>query len=452
LWRGGRQPSTTLRKSTTLHEVKTLHDLKLCLEDVARALTRVESTEYVAWSDGNSPSLAVGVRARLVVKGRTCTVRDGAGTILAETTTEDPFVDTGRLLSETIGGPFRAWGYLGYGLAAFRHAYRRTLPTELHLIVPELTCRVAGDDVVLDGDETVVRRAGEILAAVTAAPYNAPTGAPRGVIEGEREVYEAAVCEVLEALRARAVEKVILARQVTLPGRLDALATYHASAQTQAARRFAFSLGSVVGVGACPEILLVADAHGHVVTNPLAGTQPRGKTAEEDAERVANLLRDAKEVSEHAQSIRLAYAEMARVCTRETLRVIDFMEVKTYPFTHHLSSRAAGTLAPGRTSWDALREVFPGVTSTGIAKSDALALIDRLETSPRGVYGGAVGWVDDTGAMDWAITLRSAFDYGAGVTLNAGAGIVRDSDPAYEFDESAHKMRTMGSRIVFRDD
>ncbi len=421
------------------------------LEDVARALTHADFTEYVAWSDGETPSLAAGVRARLVVEGRTCTLRDGAGNVLSRTATTDPFADAGRLLGAAVAGPFRAWGYLGYGLAGFYHAYTRSLPTEMHLIVPALTCRLAGEEVVLDGDEHVVRRARAALACASAAPYRAPRGAPAGAVEGGREAYEAAVREVLDALRAATVEKVILARRVTLPGRLDALATYHASAQTHAARRFAFALGDVVGVGACPEILLVVDGRGNVVTNPLAGTQPRGKTAEEDARLVANLRRDAKEVSEHALSIRLAYEELARVCTPETLRVIDFMQVKTYPFTHHLSSRAAGTLAAGRTSWDALRAVFPGVTSTGIAKGDALALIDRLETTPRGVYGGAVGWVDHTGAMDWGITLRSAFDYGAGVTLNAGAGIVADSDPTYEFDESAHKMQTMGSRIVFLD-
>ncbi|CAN5865691.1 salicylate synthase [soil metagenome] len=433
-------------------EIEDASSILKTLEDVARALTRNGTTEYVAWSDGERPTLAVGVRARLLVEGRTCAVRDGAGRVLAETATTDPFADAGRLLGEAIGGPFRAWGYLGYGLAGFQHPYARTLPTEMHLIVPELTCHLAGDEVVLEGAPAVVSLARAALDAAAPLPYRPARGAPPSAIEGGRDVYEAAVREVLEALRAAKVEKVILARRVTLPGRLDALATFHASAQTQAARRFAFALGSVVGVGLCPEILLVADEHGHVMTNPLAGTQPRGKTPEEDARVVANLLRDAKEVSEHALSIRLAYEEMGRVCTPETLRVIDFMRVKTYPFTHHLSSRAAGTLAPGRSSWDALREVFPGVTSTGIGKRDALALIDRLETSPRGVYGGAMGWVAHTGALDWGLTLRSAFDYGSGVTLNAGAGIVSDSDPAYEFDESAHKMRTMGSRIVFSAD
>lgn len=426
---------------------------RLRIEDAARALISAGFSDYVLWSDGAKRSVVAGVRARVTVEGRTVTVRDGKDLVLAEATTTEPFADAGRLLAKAVPGPFRAWGYLGFGLAAFKYPYEKNVGTAMHLIVPELTCTEGeGGELVLSGDERAVARARAALEAFKPTPGKPAeaAAAPVGIkaVETGRATYEDAVKVALDAVRAHDVEKVILARRVVLPGRLDALATYEAAAKTQAARRFAFALGGVGGVGACPEILLVADAEGRVVTNPLAGTQPRGKNDEEDARLCANLLRDAKEVSEHAMSIRLAYEEIAAVCTPESTRVIDFMEVKRYPFTQHLSSRAAGTLAPGRTTWDALQAVFPGVTVTGIAKSDAIRLIDRLEPTPRQVYGGAVGWVDHTGAMDWGIAIRSAFDYGEGVTLNAGAGIVVDSDPTYEFDESAHKMQTMASRIV----
>jgi salicylate synthetase len=399
---------------------------RLRLEDAARTLASEGFGEYVVWSDGGRHALAAGVRARLVLEGRTLRLADAKGRVLREKTTDDPFADARLMLSEAAPAPFRAWGFLGFGLAAFRYPYAKAHGVEMHLVIPERVYE-------LDG--------------IAAPPAGAPPG-PSAAVEDGRQVYEAAVRDVLAAIRANEVVKVILARQVVVPGRLDALATLAASASTQAARRFAFALDGITGVGACPEILLVANANGEVVTNPLAGTQPRGRTDDEDAKLRANLLRDAKEVSEHATSIRLAYEEIASVCTAETARVIDFMQVKRYAFTQHLSSRAAGTLAEGRTTWDALRAVFPGVTVTGIAKHEAITLIDRLETTPRRVYGGAVGWVDDTGAMDWGIAIRSSFDYGSGVTLNAGAGIVLDSEAGYEFDESAHKMRTMASRLV----
>lgn len=424
---------------------------RLRLEDVTRALAGAGFSEYVAWSDGERHVLAAGARFRVLLEGDTFTVRDASHHVVSETTTRAPFVDAGRLLERTVKAPFRAWGYLGFGLAAFRYPYTRqkAIAPAMHLVVPEVTVHVEGEHLRFEGEASAVARARAAVDAFVAPieAVSAPANAAEAVEIG-RDVYEAAVREALSAIRARNVEKVILARRVVLPGRLDPLATFTASAQTQAARRFALALGDVVGVGACPEILLVADAEKRVVTNPLAGTQPRGKTDDEDAQLRANLLRDVKEVSEHAMSIRLAYEEIARVCTAESARVVDFMQVKLYPFTQHLSSRAAGTLAPERTTWDALDAVFPGVTVTGIAKTDAIALIDRLESTARGVYGGAVGWVDHTGAMDWGITIRSAFDYGDGVTLTAGAGIVLDSDPAYEFDESAHKMRTMASRIM----
>lgn len=425
---------------------------RLVLHDVARGLVEAGFTEYVAWSDGTRQTVAAGVRVRVVLEGTTIRARDHAGNVLAEEATSDPLADVGQFLAKAVAPPFRAWGYLAFDLARFRYQYSHFGGPELHLIIPEVTCVLEADGVSYEGDADAVERARVAVAALASAPAGSSDGTATPIriaaVEAGRTAYEAAVSEALVAIRANKLEKVILARRVVLPGRLDACATLAASAQTQAARRFAFTLGEVVGVGACPEILLVADAKGNVVTNPLAGTQPRGRTEDEDGRLSANLLRDVKEVSEHAMSIRLAFDEIASVCTPDTARVTDFMRVKRYQFTQHLSSRAAGTLSAGRTTWDALRAIFPGVTVTGIAKHEAIALIACLESQARGVYAGAVGWVDHTGAMDWGIAIRSAFDYGAGVTLNAGAGIVRDSSASYEFDESAHKMQTMASRIV----
>lgn len=425
---------------------------------VATTLREGGFGSFVAWSDGDQHIVAAGAKAGIVLDGATLTMTRGSSTILARATTRDPFIDAPRLLKEHVGGPFRAWGYLGFGLATFRYGYRKSGAPSLHLIVPEVTCRIdaAAPHVELEGDADAVVRARSALATAAATGRDGRSrGSPppdaagfADVVASGRVEYERAVETVLGAIRGRTVEKVILSRRVALPGRLDALSTLAALGTTHATRRYAFALGDVVGVGACPEILLVADDEGRVVTNPLAGTQPRGATDGEDARLRANLLSDAKEVSEHAMSILLAYEELASVCSPETLRVIDFMRVKQYPFTQHLSSRAAGTITQGRTTWDALQAVFPGVTVTGIAKAPALELIDALEVEPRGVYGGAVGWVDDRDAMDWGIAIRSVFDYGSGAILNAGAGIVRDSDPSYEFDESAHKMKTMASKVV----
>lgn len=122
--------------------------------------------------------------------------------------------------------------------------------------------------------------------------------------------------------------------------------------------------------------------------------------------------------------------------------------MKKYRTVQHLSSRAGGQLKAGYTLWDGLKALFPGITVSGIDKASALAWIDRLEDHPRGVYAGGLGWIDSNGAADIAITLRSIFQYGKQVVFQAGAGIVAESKPKYEYMETVNKMKTMLSYLV----
>jgi salicylate synthetase len=251
------------------------------------------------------------------------------------------------------------------------------------------------------------------------------------------------------AIRAGALQKAILSRCARVPGALDLLGTYTASAQVNnAARSYCFRMDDVAGVGFSPEILLESDGRGLVTTNPLAGTRPRGADEREDEGIRGELFTDAKEVKEHALSVLLAQEEIASVCEPDSVRVYDFMEVKRFRCVQHLSSRVSGRLSPGKTLWDALGAVFPGVTVSGISKARALQWISDLEPEARGIYGGAVGWIDSSGRSDLAIAIRSAFQYGNTVHLNAGAGIVAESMPEREYIESVNKMNTMLSRVV----
>ena len=186
------------------------------------------------------------------------------------------------------------------------------------------------------------------------------------------------------------------------------------------------------------------------MTNPLAGTRPRGENLAEDARLKHELFTDAKEVKEHALSIWLAQTEMASVCVPETVQVFDFMQVKQYRCVQHLSSRVGGQLRSEKTLWDALKVLFPGITVSGIDKARAIEWIDRLETEPRGIYAGGVGWIDSNGATDLAIAIRSAYQYGNRIYLNAGAGIVAESEPHKEYIESVNKMNTMLTNLVMK--
>jgi len=140
------------------------------------------------------------------------------------------------------------------------------------------------------------------------------------------------------------------------------------------------------------------------------------------------------------------------LCLSETVRIFDFMEVKQYRCVQHLSSRVGGQLAPGNTLWDALRVLFPGITVSGLDKARALEWIDRLESGPRGLYAGGIGWINSSGMADLAIAIRSVYQYDQDVYLNAGAGIVAESVPANEYVESVNKMNTMANNLVLTTD
>ena len=149
-----------------------------------------------------------------------------------------------------------------------------------------------------------------------------------------------------------------------------------------------------------------------------------GISLEEDTRLKGELFTNGKEVKEHSLSAWSAQNEITSLCTPESVKIFDFMEVKKYRCVQHLSSRVGGQLLPGNTLWDALKVLFPGITVSGIEKQEALEWIDRLEDEPRGIYAGGIGWIDSNGTADIALAIRSVYQYGNKIHLNAGAGIV----------------------------
>ena len=141
---------------------------------------------------------------------------------------------------------------------------------------------------------------------------------------------------------------------------------------------------------------------------------------------------------------------MTSVCRLETVKIIDFMQVKRYRYVQHLSSQLMGKLQPDKTLWDAIKALFPAVTVSGIEKSQAIEWIDLLEEEPRGLYAGGLGWINSQGQVDLAIPIRSACQYHDQVYLNAGAGIMAESIPEQEALECLSKMNTMLQNLVLK--
>jgi anthranilate synthase component 1 len=206
-------------------------------------------------------------------------------------------------------------------------------------------------------------------------------------------------------------------------------------------------------VASSPEI--ACRVRGRTVTNrPLAGTRPRGATPEADVANERSLLADPKERAEHAMLVDLGRNDLGRVCDPGSVRVERCMEVERYSHVMHLSSTLTGTLRPGLDAWDALRATLPVGTVSGAPKIRAIQIIDELEPVRRGPYAGGIGVAGFDGDMDMAIALRTMVvptREAAGapwtVHLQAGAGVVLDSDPAAEHQETLHKSAALGRAI-----
>jgi anthranilate synthase component I len=194
--------------------------------------------------------------------------------------------------------------------------------------------------------------------------------------------------------------------------------------------------------GASPETL-VRLSEGRVELRPIAGTRPRGTTAAEDEQLAAELLADPKERAEHLMLIDLGRNDVGRVAAIGSVHVAEQMVVERYSHVMHLTSHVVGTLAPGKSWLDVLRAAFPAGTLSGAPKIRAMEIIDELEPHQRGIYGGAVGYISYTGNLDLAIAIRTLVSRGDTIYVQAGAGLVADSVPALEYQETVNKARAV---------
>ena len=196
-------------------------------------------------------------------------------------------------------------------------------------------------------------------------------------------------------------------------------------------------------VGSSPE-LLVRVSEGRVTVRPIAGTRPRGKNAAEDERLTADLLSDEKERAEHVMLVDLGRNDVGRIARYGSVRVSDFMTVERYSHVLHIVSQVDGELRDGCSALDAYRATIPAGTMTGAPKVRAMEIIDELEPERRGPYAGAVGYIAiGDQRMDLAITIRTCVIAGGTASIQVGAGIVADSVPEREWDETENKARAL---------
>jgi anthranilate synthase component 1 len=294
-------------------------------------------------------------------------------------------------------------------------------------------------------DETI-----QSLAAPSSWPPPADIGPrkePRCLTDGSarsafsQAAFEAAVDRAIEYIRAGDVFQVVLSRRLDVPFAGPALEIYR-TLRVVNPSPFMFYLRSPACtlVGSSPEIMVRA-VDGMVTVRPLAGTRRRGATPEEDRALAADLLADPKERAEHVMLIDLGRNDVGRVAEIGSVELSDVMTIERYSHVMHLTSNVTGRLRPGLSAFDALRACLPAGTVSGAPKIRAMEIIDELEPVRRGPYAGAVGYIDFAGSMDTCIALRTIVVKDGRAFVQSGAGIVADSVPEQEFEETLNKAR-----------
>ncbi|PXY20659.1 anthranilate synthase component I [Prauserella muralis] len=368
-------------------------------------------------------------------------------------------------------------GYIGYD--AVRWLERLPELAEKDIDIPELTMLLATDLAAFDHHEGTVTlianavnwddspervdaayddavrrldamttRLGE-PAPATNAVFDRPV--PEFTRQRAKADFHTAVEKAREAIHAGEAFQIVPSQRFEMRTGADALDVYRVlRTSNPSPYMYLLRLDGFDIVGSSPESLVTV-RDGRATTHPIAGTRWRGTDPEEDAQLAKDLLADDKERAEHLMLVDLGRNDLGKVCRPGTVHVVDFFAVERYSHVMHIVSTVTGELAEGKTAFDAVTACFPAGTLSGAPKVRAMQLIEELEPTRRGLYGGVVGYLDFAGDADTAIAIRTALMRDGVAYVQAGGGVVADSDPDYEDNESLNKARTVLSAVAAAD-
>ncbi|MDN3557989.1 anthranilate synthase component I [Halomonas maura] len=368
-------------------------------------------------------------------------------------------------------------GYFGYDTIRYIEPRLRGVEKPDPLGVPDILLLVCNELVVFDnlsGRLTLwthadpvepeayrqaVARLGRLEASLreTAIRAGSPGTGRAAVEEGHftsgftEEGFKAAVETIKEYVLAGDIMQCVPSQRMSIPYQAPPLDLYRAlRSLNPSPYMFYFNLGDHQVVGSSPEILTRLE-DGEVTVRPIAGTRVRGRSEEEDRALEADLLADPKELAEHLMLIDLGRNDVGRISETGSVKVSDQMVVERYSHVMHIVSNVTGRLKPGLSAMDALRATFPAGTLSGAPKIRAMEIIDELEPVKRGVYSGAVGYLSWHGNMDTAIAIRTAVIKDGELHVQAGAGVVADSVPELEWQETLNKGRALFRAVAMAE-
>ena len=358
-------------------------------------------------------------------------------------------------------------GYFGYDTVRYIEPKLGDCPNSDQLGTPDILLMVSEQVVVIDNlsgklylivhanpaEADALQGAHQQLAALEARlrdtiPPRAPTR-PSEIVETDfisgftQQGFEQAVARSKQYITDGDIMQVVLSQRLAIPFQADAIDLYRAlRSLNPSPYMYHLDLGDHQVVGSSPEILVRAEDN-RVTVRPIAGTRPRGRDETEDRALEADLLADPKELAEHLMLIDLGRNDAGRISTVGSVKLTDTMVIERYSHVMHIVSNVEGELRPGVTALDTLRATFPAGTVSGAAKVRAMEIIDELEPVKRGIYSGAVGYLGWHGNMDTAIAIRTAVLKDKTLYMQAGAGIVYDSVPTKEWEETMNKARAI---------
>ncbi len=270
-----------------------------------------------------------------------------------------------------------------------------------------------------------------------------PVSPPEVTPQTSRADFEQAVRTAQDHIAKGDIYQVVLSQRFDVRLQAEPFTVYRALRHVNPSPYMYFMrIGGLSIVGSSPEMLVRVEA-GQAETHPIAGTRPRGRTHDDDLRLGEELKRDEKERAEHVMLVDLGRNDLGRVCAYGSVQVPQFMTLERYSHVMHLVSRVVGTLADDADRLDALVSCFPAGTVSGAPKIRAMEIIAQLEGAPRGVYAGAVGYLDFAGNLDCCIAIRTVSMRDGVAFVQAGAGIVADSHPAAEYEETLSKARAV---------
>jgi anthranilate synthase component 1 len=307
-----------------------------------------------------------------------------------------------------------------------------------------------GDDVeasYIDAIQRVERVSEKLLRPLPAIPHSRWRSATNGATSSNMSParYEEIVRQAKEYIAAGDIFQVVLSQRFSRKSSAHPFAIYRALRMLNPSPyMFYFDFGEIdlQVIGASPEMHVRLE-DGVASVRPIAGTRRRGETLDQDLALEQELLADPKERAEHVMLVDLGRNDIGRVCEYGTVQVRDFMTIERYSHVMHIVSHVEGRVRPGMDAFDLMRATFPAGTVSGAPKVRAMEIIEELEGQRRGLYAGAVGYFSYDGSMDTCIAIRTMLVHGEQVYVQAGAGIVADSDPASEHQECVNKARAL---------